>query len=937
MRRSLTGAVLALGALLGTGPGVASAHPLLLQSAPQAGLVAPQPPDAIRLALSESGVARGSRITISGPRGARVPVSALSVSPDGRTFSVAPKRALASAVYRVRWAVMGNDGHLVRGTFDFGVAGGSGAAPPGAERLTGAAAGGRGSENAVADGIVTVLARWLGISAAAFVLGAFALVTLLARRAPGTRDGRAAVRAAAPLAWLLAGVAAAEGVLARVASGSGDDLDLGLLTGTPTGRADLLRLLVVALVPVGLALAGGRGRLRGAVHVSASVAVLLTYGVSGHVLADPGAWSVLGQAVHVLTASLWLGGVLAVLLLGTRGGVGVAPSARAFAPLAGGALGLAVLTGVLAAIREVDRWYFLRWSDYGRVVLVKAALVILVALAGAVAYRRARAPRATGPRPRLLRVEAVGVLAIVALAATMSGLAQGRGQPLPAERGSLFAGPAFATVLTADGGAPLTLAPARPGRNVVALSIPPERAAPSRVAVRLVRAGAPGAVRATLRRSGDGAWSAAVRVPTAGTWFGYVDVDGRRASAPVQLPVGVPRARGAEPRDVVAVADLSGPDADRCRAHVLGVGLALARVNGEGGIDGGRKVTSLVLDSGGDVRRAGRAMREALADGRPLAAVGGCGRGADRALAAARDAGVPVVAGDPTVGPIRGAGVFRTASDPYAQGLAFAQIVQQRVLPRAPVGVRTVRTLLAADAAGRRLADGLRAGLAGTGVRLDALAPGAFARRGLDGRDRLLRGTSALAVVLDAASSSAPDVAALTELGRRREGLVPAPILVSERVLSERVVRAAGSLGRIGALQGVTEVSPSTADGILYRQTVPVLYRGELASLDGLRGYVSGLALRDALRDGAGAAEVRQALHAPRVFTDALLAPWSPRQPGAGSPSVVAVQPQFLSPTLVPPAAGGTPRGAAYFPDGTWTVTSGPLGVTRQTGGAPAL
>jgi hypothetical protein len=40
------------------------------------------------------------------------------------------------------------------------------------------------------------------------------------------------------------------------------------------------------------------------------------------------------------------------------------------------------------------------------------------------------------------------------------------------------------------------------------------------------------------------------------------------------------------------------------------------------------------------------------------------------------------------------------------------------------------------------------------------------------------------------------------------------------------------------------------------------------------------------------------------------------------------LQPQFLSPTLVPQSAGGEAKDTEYFPQGDWTVTSrAPLGI----------
>ena len=58
------------------------------------------------------------------------------------------------------------------------------------------------------------------------------------------------------------------------------------------------------------------------------------------------------------------------------------------------------------------------------------------------------------------------MLAILVLATTLSGLAQGRGQPLPAQSGTLFPGPALTTALLPKANAPVELAPARSGANV---------------------------------------------------------------------------------------------------------------------------------------------------------------------------------------------------------------------------------------------------------------------------------------------------------------------------------------------------------------------------------------------------------------------------------------------------------------------------------------
>ncbi len=889
-RRLIAGVIAWLGALLGAGPAVALAHPLLLQAAPTPGLVAPKAPDAIRLAVSETAVARGSSIVVTGPRGTRVPTSAVTVK--GRTASVTPKRPLRPAVYRVRWSVLGNDGHLVSGTFDFGVAGANGAAPPGAERLVGASAAYRGAEDAVSDGFVRVLGRWLGILAAALILGLF----LLARRL-----GRATDLEAAWITWWFVVLAAFEGVLAAAQSGADGSLDLGLLTASATGKADLVRGVVVVVVSL-LAL-----RVRAAL-LAGSVAVLLSYALSGHALVDPSFWALLDQGVHVLAASVWLGGVIAIAVVGIRARVAVAEAVRAYAPVAVGALGVAVVTGVLAAVREVDTLYFLRWSGYGNVVLVKAALVAVVMGLGYLVWRRGSV--------RVLRAEALGVAGILALAAALSGLAQGRGQPVPAERGTLFPGPAFATALLDGANAAVTLAPARTGDNVVAVDVAPEAPTPRRVSVRLACACAEKPVTVALTQRAGATFSAHVPLQVEGTWYGYVSVDGTAAAAPVQLTVGLPMARGSTPLDVLAIADLSGPDAERCRAHLAGVEMAIARINGSGGLDGGRKVAVLGLDSHGDPTRARGLAREASS---PLAFVG-CGAAAEQAAGVMAGRGVPTLVGDPGVAPLGRDDVFRLAADPYAQGVAFAQLIKQRVGDALGRPVRFAGT----DA---RLRQGLAAGLGSRYRVVDSALTGSPRQVA-----RLLGRVRSAAVVVDGAAAAA----AVASAGRAVEGIAPGPLLVSERSLGERLVRSAGSLGRIGAVQGLSEVSPTTQDGILYKQAVPQLFRGELASLDGLRGYVTGLALRDAVRDGIDPEKMRAALRAPRVFSDALLAPWSPASPGLGSASVVAIQPQFLSPTLVPAKAGGESQDPSFFPDGTWAVTTGKaLGLPPGKAGPP--
>jgi methionine-rich copper-binding protein CopC len=276
VRRVLLGAAVALGALAGTGAAAAWAHPLLISATPQPGLVADGSPKAIGLALTEPAVARGSRIRLFRPGGSVLPVTAVRASGGRRTLSVRPRARLRSAVYTVRWSALGDDGHIVSGAFRFGVAGAGGAAPRGAEQLSGAG-GGRGGETAAADGAVRILSRWLGILSASILFGGFVLLALLRRRG-GAADGAAAVlRRLAPAAWVLVAVAAVEGIVAGARAGAGGSLDLGLLTASATGISELARGAVVVALALALALTRGRPALRDRIHAGGGAAVLLTY------------------------------------------------------------------------------------------------------------------------------------------------------------------------------------------------------------------------------------------------------------------------------------------------------------------------------------------------------------------------------------------------------------------------------------------------------------------------------------------------------------------------------------------------------------------------------------------------------------------------------------------------------------------------------------
>ena len=921
MRRALVATAAVLGALC-AGPAAAVAHPLLVQAAPAPGLLAPQAPGALRLAFSEPAVARGSSVVLKGPKGRRIAVTGVVSENGGRTLSITPKRRLTAGVYSLRWVALGNDGHTVSGRFSFGIAGRHGRAPAGASQLQAqTGAGGSGSERAATESPVAVLAGWLGLVAASFLAGGLLLVLLLRRRDPDTAELAARRwRVLAPAAIPALSVSAVVGAVAAAGRGTGG-LDPALLTASPNGRLALGRLAFVLAAGAVASRLRARTRPYEVAGAVLGAGALVSFALAGHVLSSTGsaAPAVIDQLVHVLAAGLWLGGVLLLTLVAAKAGAAGRRSAvRAFAPAAAMLLLLAVAAGVVAAVREVDGWYFLRWSGYGQVVLIKSALVVLVVALGAFATLRARAERS--PSPRFIRGEAVVLLAVVALAVVLSGTTQGRGQLLPARRGTLLPGPAFAGAILGNGSAGIVVAPARPGLNTIAVDLTARAAASSHVTLRLTCACAKQPVIATLARPrSGGAWSASVWLPAAGPWFAYATVGSDSSAAPAVLRIGVPRAPGAPVENVLSVADLSGPDASRCRDHELGLELALGRINSAGGVNGGHKIAPYVLDDRGDAHQAQALVADALRRLHPLAFVP-CGKNGEAAVKAAAAAGVPSLIGDPAVAPVHVARAFRAAGDPFAEGVAAAQHLKRVVMPSSAPTARAVRMLAPQDPSGKRFAAGLQSAI-GSRLHLATIAAPRLTTATGPALAHLLDRRRTLAFVLDGAPG--PDyAAAFRRLGAASAAIPPAPFLATSRVLSEDLVEASGELGRIGILRGLSEVTPDAADALVYARAVPAIYPGERPSLDGLRGYIAGLALRATLRGGTGPGGIAERLLRPAPFTDTLGSPWRSDAPAAGSVRFTALAPRFLASTLIPVSAGGESYDGSFFADGAWTRVS---------------
>jgi copper transport protein len=391
------------------------------------------------------------------------------VDAAGRTVSTGPAQAVAGnpvalrvpmhaagdGVYTVSWRTVSRvDGHVTGGAFAFGV----GVSPAAAAGIAQAAAAGP------PPSLGSILSRWLFYIGLAGLAGTAWVWTAAA---PGAA-------AAAPMryVWLSCLLAAAGVVWIGLAQAQAAGVGLGRLLATSLGFSLILRAVPVVLAAAALGMLTPRARTRlwGLMVAGALAALAMLAHVSaGHAGATLGPlrpFNVGVQWLHFLSIGAWLGGLAALLAVSGRIPADrAAAAARRFSTGAGIAIVFVAATGVLRAIDTVGAWDAVLVTDYGRLVLVKAGLLLAIAVLGAVNRYRVvpRMPATAG----LLRRVAGGELALGAIvllvAGWLTGVAPARqaAEALAAARPVVVTGNDFATSVRLR----LEIAPGYPGVN----------------------------------------------------------------------------------------------------------------------------------------------------------------------------------------------------------------------------------------------------------------------------------------------------------------------------------------------------------------------------------------------------------------------------------------------------------------------------------------
>ncbi len=453
LRSAVIGAIAAL-LLVPAVPGLDApvrAHAQLVAASPGAGSVVDESPNEIRLVFSEPLESQATSFDLALDDGTVLLERAGEVDPADRYALVLADPQLADGTYVLTWRTLSAaDGHTAEGFLSFGVG----------DVATGMVTRPGGDVVHTETDAVGSLGRWLTYIGLLLALGV-AVFTRVVLRGPMTAT------VARALAAVLA-VSAVATLVAAVASGAEAGSIVEYLT---TGRNGPLQLARAVVAGIGAAVLITAPRPATAVAALTGAIGIVLLVMAGHASAIPGPVAMVGQAVHVAAAAVWIGGIAALVVLAFRPsamtGAGDAPMREVvprFSALALVAIGLVALTGVYAA--WVQTGVLLDpTTEYGRTLLMKSVVAAAALGIGGLNFLSGGRPIPRLPAmPRRLAVEgalALGVLALTAVLATTPPVEEPAGvaiEPIP---------DAFGNV-TPD--MTMTLLPGRPGVNRVVVT-----------------------------------------------------------------------------------------------------------------------------------------------------------------------------------------------------------------------------------------------------------------------------------------------------------------------------------------------------------------------------------------------------------------------------------------------------------------------------------
>jgi copper transport protein len=504
--RGRVGLLAALAAAALALPAAAAAHAGLVRTVPTASVVVNRPPPLVQLTYTEAVEPRFATISVTNVAGTQETAGPPRRSAaDPRTL-VVPVRHIGPGWYLVYWRVISVDGHPVRGAFTFAVGPNPGPAPQ--FRIPSI------SETAATPRLIAT--RSVVFVSFMAAIGLFLLRIAIARpvvrRVPGTRLRWLSI--AFGVAAIVALVAIPIYVLMATAEFAlRSTFDLGVLvpllrdSAFGRGYTDLELVFALFVVAAALALRVDRPEreqrsiaelisLGGA--LAAAAAVLLVPGLAGHAAQTSPRWaSVLFDWLHLVAGSIWVGGLIGLLMLWSsfpvaRRVAGLVVCVPRFSNTAFVSVLTLIGSGIGASLIHFPTFASLWQTSYGQALLVKIGLLSAAMLLASVNLLRNRprllayrdrpelGPGAASLLRRLVGGEVLLVVAAVTAAAVLSSLA-------PPAKALAKEGGASARV----GPGPVAATVNKNGYHLVVRVTPNRAAAPNTIQLGLTRNGQP--------------------------------------------------------------------------------------------------------------------------------------------------------------------------------------------------------------------------------------------------------------------------------------------------------------------------------------------------------------------------------------------------------------------------------------------------------------
>jgi copper transport protein len=381
-------------------PAAAFAHATLVRTGPADGTVLASAPRQVTVVFDDTILAGQGNAAISNTSGRSVLAGPPQVRGHDLVLPLEPR--LADGDYSVRWSIVSDDGHPERGVLAFGV--GAGRPPPTAVLTA--------SANASWVGVLERTLYFLGLLTA----GGAAAFGLQARAVAGQKLD---VQLARLLFFsLLVAFLGASALLQAATSGTRYDhvLRIAAAVAVAGGAAAALAPVYARLLHVATACA---------------LALLAAPTLAGHAL-DPDQPRVLSVPVdltHVVSAAVWLGGLVALVTVLPAARLADAERlgmVRRFSSTA--LLGVCALaaSGLGRALTELSSVSQVWSTSYGRTLIVKSALLLPLLVLGWV--NRTRLLGALARLRRSASLEIVLLAGVVTAVAVLVQLRPGRAE-----------------------------------------------------------------------------------------------------------------------------------------------------------------------------------------------------------------------------------------------------------------------------------------------------------------------------------------------------------------------------------------------------------------------------------------------------------------------------------------------------------------------------